>query len=79
MTVLGKVLLARGTKHEPRAGEDFHVRLRAAGTPEVRLAVESGQAHLELTRDNVDEPDDDGGNGRSPEAAILAFRWAPFR
>lgn len=27
VTVLGKLLMARGTKHDPGAGEDFHVRL----------------------------------------------------
>lgn len=57
VTVLGEILVARGTKHDPGAGEDFHARLRSAGTPDVRLVVESGQARLELAGDNADEPD----------------------
>lgn len=57
VTVLGEILVARGTKHDPGGGEDFHARLRAAGTPDVRLVVDSGQARLELAGDNADEPD----------------------
>ncbi len=57
VSVLGPILLGRGLDHDPNAGEDFDVRLGAAGTPDVRLAVKSGLANLELAENSADEPD----------------------
>ena len=54
--VLGQILLRRGREHDPAPDEDFHVRLRAEKAADVRLVVEGGQAGLELTDDEADEP-----------------------
>ena len=54
--VLGRILLLRGSAHDPCPGEDFHVRLRAGPGPDVRVVVEAGQAGLELTDSQADEP-----------------------
>jgi hypothetical protein len=54
--VLGHLLVARGQAHDPAPGEDFHVRLRASGTSDVRVVVESGQAGLQLPDQDADEP-----------------------
>ncbi|HXL88022.1 MAG TPA: maleylpyruvate isomerase N-terminal domain-containing protein [Streptosporangiaceae bacterium] len=54
--VLGRILLLRGAAHDPCPGEDFHVRLRAGTGPDVRVVVEAGQAGLELTDSQADEP-----------------------
>lgn len=54
--VLGKLLLARGSQHDPGAGRDFAVRLRADDAPDVRVVVAGGQASLELAADDADEP-----------------------
>jgi hypothetical protein len=42
VTVLGRILVARGLSHDPGAGQDFAVRLRAEGAPDLRLTVTSG-------------------------------------
>jgi hypothetical protein len=56
VSVLGRILLLRGAQHDPFSGQDFHVRLRSAGAPDVRLVVQAGQAGLELTSSEADEP-----------------------
>jgi hypothetical protein len=56
VSVLGRVLVVRGAQHDPFPGRDFHVRLRTGHAPDVRLFVEGGQAGLELTDTNADEP-----------------------
>ena len=53
--VLGRLLLLRGSQHDPGAGHDFAVRLRADGAPDVRVVVAAGQASLELAEDDVEE------------------------
>ena len=54
--VLGQVLLHRGREHDPTPDEDFYVRLRVENAPDVRVVVEAGQAGLELTEQQADEP-----------------------
>lgn len=54
--VLGRILLLRGTAHDPFPGQDFHLRLRAGPAPDVRVVVEAGHAGLELTHSEADEP-----------------------
>jgi hypothetical protein len=54
--VLGRILLLRGAAHDPCPGQDFHLRLRAGAAPDVRVVVEAGQAGLELTGTQADEP-----------------------
>lgn len=54
--VLGPLLVRRGTQQAPRPGEDFAVRLRCEGRPDVRLAVADGQTALTLTDGHADEP-----------------------
>lgn len=54
--VLGQILVRRGREHDPAPDEDFHVRLRAEKAADVRLVVEGGQAGLELSDDEADEP-----------------------
>jgi hypothetical protein len=66
VTVLGRILVARGLRHDPGAGSDFAVRLCADDAPDLRLVVESDpvgpRARLELVDaagagDAVPEPD----------------------
>lgn len=54
--VLGQILLRRGRSRDPVPNEDFHLRLRAPGTPDVRVIVESGLATLQLPGTRADEP-----------------------
>jgi hypothetical protein len=54
--VLGRVLLVRGAGRDPFPGQDFHVCLRAEHAAGVRVVVEAGQAGLELTDSETDEP-----------------------
>jgi len=54
--VLGQILLRRGSEHDPAPREDLHVRLRAGILPDVRLQVTYGQAGLQLTGQDADEP-----------------------
>lgn len=56
MGVLGEILVRARRAHDPAPDEDFHVRLRAEGAPDVRLVVESGQAGLRMADDEADEP-----------------------
>jgi hypothetical protein len=56
VSVLGRILLRRGAAHDPSPDQDFHVRLRAGSGPDVRVVVEAGQAGLELTDSQADEP-----------------------
>ncbi|HEX4099286.1 MAG: maleylpyruvate isomerase N-terminal domain-containing protein [Pseudonocardiaceae bacterium] len=56
VSVLGRILLRRGADHDPAPDQDFHVRLRAGSTPDVRVVVEAGQAGLQLTDRDTDEP-----------------------
>ncbi|MFY2859686.1 maleylpyruvate isomerase N-terminal domain-containing protein [Mycobacterium sp. THU-M104] len=56
VSVLGPMLVLRGSQQDPAAGEDFHVRLRADGARDVRVVVQSGQAALQLADDDTDEP-----------------------
>jgi len=53
--VLGRLLLLRGSQHDPGTGHDFAVRLRADGAQDVRVVVAAGQASLELTESDGDE------------------------
>ncbi len=46
--VLGRILTRRGAEHDPFPGQDFDVRLRAAGAADVRVVVAEGQAGLEM-------------------------------
>jgi len=67
VTVLGRILVARGLRHDPGAGSEFAVRLRVEGACDLRLVVESDpagpQARLELVDgagaadDGVQEPE----------------------
>jgi hypothetical protein len=54
--VLGEILLQRGREHDPAPDEDFHIRLRAPEAHDVRLAVESGHAALQIPDADADEP-----------------------
>jgi hypothetical protein len=54
--VLGRILLLRGAKHDPFPDQEFHVGLRASGSPTVRLIVEAGRTELILQDGDVDEP-----------------------
>jgi hypothetical protein len=54
--VLGRILLARGVEHDPFPGQEFHVSLRAEGSPNVRLVVEADLAGLVLDEREIDEP-----------------------
>jgi Mycothiol maleylpyruvate isomerase N-terminal domain len=56
VSVLGEILVRAGRAHDPNPDEDFHVRLRAEGAPDVRLVVESGRAGLRMAGDDADEP-----------------------
>ncbi len=56
VNVLGRLLLFRGTEHDPFPGQDLQVRLRAEQAPDIRLVVETGQARWELTNTEADEP-----------------------
>lgn len=53
--VLGKMLLAKGSQRLS-GKEDLVARLRTRGTADVRLEVASGQAALNITDDQADEP-----------------------
>jgi hypothetical protein len=53
---LGRILLVAGRRHDPDPGSDFHVRLRAAGQPDLRVIVEHGDAALAWATDAADEP-----------------------
>jgi hypothetical protein len=55
--VLGQILLVRGTKQDPGAGADFHVRLRSPDTIDVHLKVGAGVAGLEFDDADEGEPD----------------------
>jgi hypothetical protein len=72
---LGRILLAAGRRHDPDPDREFHVRLRAAGQPDLRVVVENGEAGLGWASDEADEPAvdfDDGARqlfiwGRRPD------------
>jgi hypothetical protein len=51
---LGVILLHAGRQHDPDPDADFHVRLRTAGQPDLRVVVEDGQAHLAWAEDGTD-------------------------
>lgn len=70
--VLGPLLLARGRAHDPAAGEDFRVRLRASGAPDVRVIVESGRACVELGGDG-EEGEEESGVELSQAARVLVL------
>jgi len=53
--VLGQILLRRGRQHDPAPDEDFHVRLRS-GDSDLRVVVQAGQAYLQQTDEQADEP-----------------------
>jgi hypothetical protein len=53
---LGAVLLRAGREHDPEPDRDFHVRLRTAGQPDLRVVVEAGHATLAWPADDADEP-----------------------
>jgi hypothetical protein len=54
--VLGRILLVRGAQHDPLPGQDFHVNLRAEGSPNVRLVVEADLVELVLAEAQTNEP-----------------------
>ncbi|WP_158271241.1 maleylpyruvate isomerase N-terminal domain-containing protein [Nocardia sp. MDA0666] len=54
--VLGPMLLASGVRRDPSPEQDFHVRLRSPGAPDIRLSVESGCAELGFAEAESDEP-----------------------
>lgn len=56
VSVLGRILLRRGADHDPAPDQDFHVRLRAGKARDIRLVVEAGQAGLQFTDSDTDEP-----------------------
>jgi hypothetical protein len=56
VTVLGQILVVRGKRHDPRPGEDFHVRLRSPGAPDVHLKVAAGVAGLEFGDTDAGRP-----------------------
>jgi uncharacterized protein (TIGR03083 family) len=43
---LGRILLRAGREHDPSPDQDFHVRLRTDGQPDLDVTVEAGQATL---------------------------------
>ena len=53
---LGAILLRAGREHDPEPDADFHVRLRTAGQPDLRVVVEAGHATLAWPADDADEP-----------------------
>ena len=53
---LGRILLAAGRRRDPDPGSGFHVRLRTAGQPDLRVVVEAGHATLAWPADDADEP-----------------------
>jgi Mycothiol maleylpyruvate isomerase N-terminal domain len=53
---LGRILLVAGRAHDPDPDSEFHVRLRAAGQPDLRVIVEDGNATLAWASDEADEP-----------------------
>jgi Mycothiol maleylpyruvate isomerase N-terminal domain len=58
VNVLGEILLRRGRKTDPSPDQDFHVRLRATDTdgPDIRVAIDSGQAGLHEAGEQDDDP-----------------------
>jgi Mycothiol maleylpyruvate isomerase N-terminal domain len=58
VTVLGRILVARGLRHDPGAGSDFAVRLRADDAPDLRLVVESDPTGPRARLESVDSADD---------------------
>ncbi len=62
---LGRILLAAGRKRDPDPGSDFHVRLRVAGQPDLRVLVEGGNATLAWAADG------DGDSGASEPAVEM--------
>jgi hypothetical protein len=52
---LGAILLRAGRQHDPDPEADFHVRLRTAGQPDLRVVVEDGQAHLAWSGNGTDD------------------------
>ena len=54
--VLGRLLLVRGSHHDPGAGRSFAVRLRCDGSRDVRVVVDGEQVGLELADHDSDEP-----------------------
>jgi mycothiol maleylpyruvate isomerase-like protein len=57
ITVLGTILLAKGSEHDPGAGNDFCVRLRSGDTRDVRLMVVAGDAALHAADQGAHDPD----------------------
>ncbi len=53
---LGAILLAAGREHDPEPDSDFHVRLRTAGQPDLRVVVDHTRATLAWAQDDTDEP-----------------------
>jgi hypothetical protein len=54
--VLGQILLAKGTQHDPNSREEFHVRLRTPSGPDMRVVIEGDLATLVLTDVEGNEP-----------------------
>jgi Mycothiol maleylpyruvate isomerase N-terminal domain len=52
---LGAILLAAGRQHDPEPDSDFHVRLRTAGQPDLRVVVDHASATLVWADDDADE------------------------
>ena len=67
--VLGEILTRRGRAHDPAPDRDFHVRLRSGSYADVRLAVEGGEARLELAEPGSEEP----GVDFDPAARLLTI------
>ncbi len=53
---LGPMLLASGARRDPSPDQNFDVRLRSPGAPDIRLSVESGCAALSSVADASDAP-----------------------
>jgi hypothetical protein len=53
---LGAILLVAGRRRDPDPDCDFHVRLQAAGQPDLRVIVDGGEATLAWAEKDADEP-----------------------
>jgi uncharacterized protein (TIGR03083 family) len=69
--ILADSLLRVGRARDPRAGEPFSTRIRAAGLPDLFIGVDDTSAHLEL----VDVADADA-DVECDAAARLLLLWA---
>ena len=68
--ILAESLLAPGRARDPRAGEPFSTRIRAAGLPDLLIAVDDTGAHLDLV-----DPTGEAADIECDAAARLLWLW----